>query len=350
MRIIVTGGCGFIGSAFIRHIINHTNFSVLNVDNQTYAANKHALKEVESDERYSFNKMNICSGDLVYKLMCEFQPNALVNFAAESHVDKSIDSPGVFLKTNIIGTYQLLEASLRYFKLNNFTSREQFIFHHISTDEVYGDIKKNDLPASEVTKYAPNSPYSASKASSDHLVNAWHNTFKLPTLITNCSNNYGPFQNPEKFIPLIIFKALKKESLPIYGDGMQIRDWLYVDDHIEAITLTLLNGRIGNSYNISAKNQIANLEVVEYICKHLNNLNLQKGNTPFKHESLITFVKDRPGHDRRYALNSNKILDELGWSPRNSFKEGLNKTIDWYIDYYLSHENKLEKIERQGRS
>ena len=347
-RIIVTGGYGFIGSAFIRYIINNTSYSVLNIDNLSYSSNIESLNSIESNSRYEFKELDICNGDDILNVMQSYKPNAVIHFAAESHVDKSIDSPSVFIQTNIVGTYQLLQASLKYFNLSKATTREDFIFHHISTDEVYGDIGKDDLPANEMSKYAPSSPYSSSKASSDHLVTAWNTTFKLPTLITNCTNNYGYYQNQEKLIPHMIFRALNKQSMPIYGDGKQIRDWLHVDDHVRAIFTVMENGNIGESYNISGGNQISNIEIVEMICEHLNNLDGNNKNMSFDYKSLITFVKDRPGHDKRYALDSKKIYDEFGWEPELTFNEGIKKTILWYINNQDSYKEKVTNLERQG--
>ena len=347
-KIIVTGGYGFIGSAFIRYIINNTSYSVLNIDNLSYSSDLKSLKSVESNGRYKFKELDICKGDDVLDVMQSYKPNAVIHFAAESHVDKSIDSPNVFIQTNIFGTYQLLQASLIYFNSSKLSTREEFIFHHISTDEVYGDIGKDDLPANEMTRYAPSSPYSSSKASSDHLVTAWNTTFKLPTITTNCTNNYGYYQNQEKLIPHMIYRALNKKSMPIYGDGKQIRDWLYVDDHVRAIFSVMENGNIGESYNISGGNQISNLEIVETICEQLKTLDINSKNESFDYKSLITYVKDRPGHDKRYALDSKKIYDELGWKPELSFNEGIKKTILWYIDNYDSYKDKLTNLNRQG--
>ena len=348
MKIIVTGGAGFIGSAFIRYIINNTEHSVLNIDKLTYSSNLDSLESVSQNHRYEFREVDICDSESIYKAMQEYKPSALVNFAAESHVDKSIDAPEIFLQTNVIGTYQLLQSSLKYFKYFDYSSRDDFVYHHISTDEVFGDIKENDLPANESAKYSPNSPYSSSKAGSDHLVNAWHSTYKLPTLITNCTNNYGYFQHLEKLIPLMIFKAINKLPMPIYGDGMQIRDWLYVDDHVKGILLVLEKGSIGESYNIAGGNQISNIDVVKTICKTLVDFDKKQNNAYFDYESLITYVKDRPGHDRRYALNSRKISSKLGWFPDHGFEDGIKKTILWYIDNYELYKDKLDSLKRQG--
>lgn len=337
MKILVTGGAGFIGSAVIRHIIENTNDSVLNVDKLTYAGNLESLIDVETNPRYSFAQVDICDSKAIEKIFLEYQPDVVMHLAAESHVDRSIDGPKEFIETNIIGTYNLLEESRKYWTLLDAGKKEFFKFHHISTDEVYGDLEgPNDL-FTENTSYAPSSPYSATKASSDHLVRAWQRTFGLPTVITNCSNNYGPYHFPEKLIPLIILNAIEGKVLPIYGDGQQIRDWLFVEDHARALYLVVSKGKIGETYNIGGHNEKSNIEVVKTICILLESsipshkLSKSSGGPGF--ESLITYVKDRPGHDVRYAIDASKIERELGWTPLESFETGLMKTVNWYLDH-----------------
>lgn len=328
MKILITGGAGFIGSALIRYIINHTEDSVLNVDKLTYAGNLESLTSVANNPRYQFAQVDICDKAKMQQVFNEFQPDVIMNLAAETHVDRSIDSPDAFLQTNIFGTYHLLEISRRYWQNLSDKRQQKFRFHHISTDEVFGDLDNTDAFFTETTPYAPSSPYSASKASSDHLVRAWHRSFGLPTLITNCSNNYGPFHFPEKLIPLMILNALQTKPLPVYGDGGQIRDWLFVEDHAKALYLVVTQGKIGESYNIGGFNERKNIEVVETICALLDELRPQA--TPYA--DLISFVKDRPGHDRRYAIDANKIKRELGWQPEHSFETGMRKTVQWYLD------------------
>ncbi|EKA7352871.1 dTDP-glucose 4,6-dehydratase [Vibrio vulnificus] len=335
MQIMVTGGAGFIGSAVIRHLIQNTEHSVVNVDKLTYAGNLQSLASVADSERYTFEQVDICDADNVKRLFERYQPDAVMHLAAESHVDRSIDGPAEFIHTNIIGTYTLLEGARKYWNELSEDARQAFRFHHISTDEVYGDlphpdeVESGELPLfTEATAYAPSSPYSASKASSDHLVRAWARTYGLPVLVTNCSNNYGPYHFPEKLIPLVILNALADKPLPIYGKGDQIRDWLFVEDHARALTEVVLNGVVGETYNIGGHNEKQNLEVVQTICKILDRL-VPKA-TPYAEQ--ITYVKDRPGHDRRYAIDADKIERELGWKPQESFESGIEKTVRWYLD------------------
>jgi dTDP-glucose 4,6-dehydratase len=331
MKILITGGSGFIGSNLIRYILLHTEYEVINVDKLTYASNKESLKELSSNSNYFFENVDICDHKEIERIFLQHAPDKIMHLAAESHVDRSIDDPIDFIKTNIFGTYTLLEVSRNYFsKLNN-SMKESFIFHHISTDEVYGDLKNNQDLFSENTPYSPNSPYSASKASSDHLVRSWGVTYKLPIVITNCSNNYGPYQFPEKLIPLIILNCTKGKLLPIYGKGEQIRDWLYVEDHVKGLIDVVLNGRPGQTYNIGGNNEKTNLEVVTLICNILDDILPNRPIGIRSYKELITFVKDRPGHDRRYAVDSSKISRELGFNPLEDFNSGLLKTIKWYL-------------------
>jgi len=327
--LLVTGGAGFIGSAVIRHLIDNTDVSIVNVDKLTYAGNLDSLESVANNPRYHFEKIDILNRAGLDKIFQYYQPDAVMHLAAESHVDRSIDGPAEFIQTNIVGTYTLLEAARSYWQTLDSDKKNAFRFHHVSTDEVYGSLGKEDLFL-ETTAYAPNSPYSASKASSDHLVRAWHHTFKLPVVTTNCSNNYGAFQFPEKLIPLMIHNAQVGKPLPIYGDGLNIRDWLFVDDHAKALWLVLREGKIGETYNIGGHNEKTNLYVVNQLCKILDEL---LPNSPyFPHNSLITFVKDRPGHDQRYAIDASKIQRELGWKPEETFETGLKKTVQWYLE------------------
>jgi dTDP-glucose 4,6-dehydratase len=336
MKILVTGGAGFIGSAVIRHIIQNTSDSVINVDKLTYAGNLESLTEVAVDPRYVFSQTDICDAKAIETIFNEHQPDVIMHLAAESHVDRSIDGPKEFIETNIIGTYTLLEEARKYWMKLDSNKKEQFKFHHISTDEVYGDLEGPEDLFTEDTSYAPSSPYSASKASSDHLVRAWQRTFGFPTVITNCSNNYGPNHFPEKLIPLIILNALKGKSLPIYGDGQQIRDWLFVEDHARALYLVVTKGTVGQTYNIGGHNEKSNIEVVKTICMLLEELvpsnKFSKSSGAKGFESLITYVKDRPGHDVRYAIDASKIEKDLGWIPLESFESGLSKTVNWYLD------------------
>jgi dTDP-glucose 4,6-dehydratase len=323
MKILITGGAGFIGSALIRHIIQDTQFSVLNIDKLTYAGNLESLTSVENNSRYNFKQIDICDKDKMRDAFDDFCPDVVMHLAAESHVDRSIDSPDDFIQTNIIGTYNLLEIARKHHQKN-----PNFIFHHISTDEVYGDLTNADELFTEQTAYAPSSPYSASKASSDHLVRSWHRTYDLPIIITNCSNNYGGYQFPEKLIPLVILNSLKGEKLPIYGDGSQIRDWLFVDDHARALLICATKGKIGETYNIGGHNEMKNIDVVKTICKILDEL--VPKNT--KYSEQIEFVKDRAGHDLRYAIDASKIANELGWTPNETFASGIKKTVLWYLE------------------
>lgn len=339
MKILITGGAGFIGSAVIRHIIQNTQDSAINLDKLTYAGNLESLTLIKGNDRYAFEQVDICNREELNRVFSEHKPDAVMHLAAESHVDRSITGPVTFIETNIVGTYTLLEASREYW--SNLTPEKQkaFRFHHISTDEVYGDLPHpnerqpqdfdEELPLfTETTPYAPSSPYSASKASSDHLVRAWLRTYGFPTIVTNCSNNYGPYHFPEKLIPLVILNALEGKPLPIYGKGDQIRDWLYVEDHARALYKVLTEGKVGETYNIGGHNEKQNIEVVETICAILDELCPQKN----RYAEQITYVTDRPGHDRRYAIDSTKMKTELNWLPEETFETGLRKTVQWYLD------------------
>lgn len=330
MKILVTGGAGFIGSAVIRHIIKNTDNEVLNIDKLTYAGNLESLKDVDQNSRYHFSQTDICDRKALDGCFGDFQPDVVMHLAAESHVDRSITGSAAFIETNIIGTYHLLEATRSYWNGLKESKKENFRFHHISTDEVYGDLDGTDDLFLETTPYAPSSPYSASKASSDHLVRAWNRTYGLPTMVTNCSNNYGPYHFPEKLIPLVILNALEGKPLPIYGQGDQIRDWLYVEDHARALYQVVTQGVVGETYNIGGHNEKQNIEVVKTICTILDELRPQANHRPY--ESLITFVKDRPGHDLRYAIDASKIAKELGWKPEETFETGIRKTVEWYLN------------------
>ena len=330
-RILVTGGAGFIGSAVVRHIINHTPDSVVVVDKLTYAGNLTSLAPVADDERFAFEQVDICDRSELNRVFAQYRPDVVMHLAAESHVDRSIDGPAAFIETNIVGTYTLLEAARAYWSALEEGAKAAFRFHHISTDEVYGDLHSVDDFFTETTPYAPSSPYSASKASSDHLVRAWLRTYGLPTLITNCSNNYGPYHFPEKLIPLTILNALAGKPLPVYGNGQQIRDWLYVDDHARALYLVATQGAIGETYNIGGHNERKNLDVVETICSLLEELVPQKPQGIARYHDLIAFVADRPGHDLRYAIDAAKIARELGWTPEETFESGMRKTVQWYL-------------------
>lgn len=334
--ILVTGGAGFIGSAVIRHIIADTNYSVVNLDKLTYAGNLSSVDEASRSERYSFIQADICDFEVISAIFADVKPNAVMHLAAESHVDRSIDGPGEFIQTNLVGTYTLLEAARKYWTGLDDSKKLAFRFHHISTDEVYGDLDGTDDLFTEQTSYDPSSPYSASKAGSDHLVRAWQRTYGLPVLVTNCSNNYGPYHFPEKLIPHIILNALAGKALPVYGDGCQIRDWLYVDDHARALVKVLCEGEVGETYNIGGHNEKKNIDVVKTVCAILEELapaNAQAraaGGEGF--EALIEFVKDRPGHDLRYAIDASKIERDLGWVPEESFESGIRKTVTWYLE------------------
>ena len=332
MKFLITGGAGFIGSAVIRNIINNTDYQILNIDKLTYAGNLDTLKSVSNNKRYSFKKIVICSSIDVREIFNKFQPDNVIHLAAESHVDRSIDTPEQFIQTNIFGTYNLLQEAKNYLSKINKNKTKNFRFVHVSTDEVYGDLKKNDKLFTEKTAYAPSSPYAASKASSDHLVRAWHRTYKFPSLITNCSNNYGPYQFPEKLIPVIILNALEAKNIPVYGDGKQIRDWLYVEDHAEALLKTVLNGKIGETYNIGGHNEIKNIDVVKTICRILEKIAPVKPKGIKMYEQLITHVEDRSGHDIRYAIDASKIYNELNWKPKETFETGIEKTVMWYLN------------------
>ena len=332
MNIIVTGGAGFIGSAVIRHIIHNTNHNVLNIDKLTYAGNLESLANISRNPRYSFSQTDICNKSSVEKLFNDFEPDLIMHLAAESHVDRSITGSADFIQTNIIGTYTLLEVSRHYYLELEEAKKSTFLFHHISTDEVYGDLEGVDDLFVETTAYAPSSPYSATKASSDHLVRAWHRTYGLPIVITNCSNNYGPYHFPEKLIPITILNALEGKPLPIYGDGSQVRDWLYVEDHARALFLVASEAKVGETYNIGGHNELRNIDVVKSICLLLEELVPNKPKGIVHYEDLITYVKDRPGHDLRYAIDASKIQKELNWTPQEIFETGLRKTVKWYLD------------------
>jgi dTDP-glucose 4,6-dehydratase len=329
MKILITGGAGFIGSALVRHIINDTDNIVVNVDKLTYAGNLESLASIDTNDRYFFERVDICSKVELMQIFNVHKPDVVMHLAAETHVDRSINSPDNFIQTNIVGTYNILETSREYWLTLPNIKKSSFIFHHISTDEVYGDLESDNELFTEDTPYAPSSPYSASKAASDHLVRAWHRTYKLPIIITNCSNNYGPYQFPEKLIPLIILNALEGKPLPIYGAGDQVRDWLYVEDHARALYIVITKGVIGETYNIGGHNEKTNIEVVNLICNLLDELApLDAGS----YEAQITHVADRPGHDKRYAIDASKIAENLDWTPEETFESGIRKTIQWYLD------------------
>lgn len=335
MKILLTGGAGFIGSAVVRHLIDHTQDCVINVDKLTYAGNLESLAGVADNPRYFFEKTDICNRAALDAIFAAHAPDAVMHLAAESHVDRSIDGPAAFVDTNIVGTYTLLEAARSYWSGLDAARKSAFRFHHISTDEVFGDLCDTDALFTESTPYAPSSPYSASKAASDHLVRAWHRTYGLPTLVTNCSNNYGCYHFPEKLIPLMILNAIEGKPLPVYGDGSQVRDWLFVEDHARALYTVLTRGAVGETYNIGGHNEKTNLEVVKTICALLEELHPDKPQGVGKYEDLITFVADRPGHDRRYAIDASKIYSELGWEPAETFASGMRKTVQWYLNNRL---------------
>jgi dTDP-glucose 4,6-dehydratase len=332
MKILVTGGAGFIGSAVIRHIISNTDDSVVNVDKLTYAGNLESLVSVSDNPRYALEQVDICDESAVNVVFERHQPDAVMHLAAESHVDRSIDGPAAFMETNIIGTYTLLEAARQYWNTLDDKAQRAFRFHHISTDEVYGDLEGPEDLFTEATPYAPSSPYSASKASSDHLVRAWLRTYGFPTLITNCSNNYGPYHFPEKLIPLMILNALDGKPLPVYGQGTQVRDWLYVEDHARALYKVATEGKVGETYNIGGHNEKQNIEVVHTLCDLLEELVPEKPKGISQYRDLITHVQDRPGHDLRYAIDASKIERELGWAPEETFETGIRKTVQWYLE------------------
>lgn len=331
MKILITGGAGFIGSAVVRHIIQDTDNTVLNVDKLTYAGNLESLATVADNSRYQFSQTDICDRAALDQLFETFQPDAVMHLAAESHVDRSITGPAAFIETNIIGTYHLLEAARHYWNGLAKDKKAEFRFHHISTDEVYGDLEGTEDLFLETTPYAPSSPYSASKASSDHLVRAWHRTYGLPVVLTNCSNNYGPYHFPEKLIPLVILNALAGKPLPVYGNGAQIRDWLYVEDHARALYKVVTEAEVGETYNIGGHNEQQNIDVVKAICNLLEELAPNKPEGIANYQDLITYVKDRPGHDLRYAIDASKIKKDLGWVPVETFESGLRKTVEWYL-------------------
>jgi len=336
IKILITGGAGFIGSAVIRHIINCTNDSIINVDKLTYASNLESLHEVSDNPRYTFEQIDICDRASLEQVFSQHQPEAIMHLAAESHVDRSIDGPAEFIKTNIVGTYTLLEVARQYWSRLSNDRKNNFRFHHISTDEVYGDLEGKDELFTEQTPYSPSSPYSASKASSDHLVRAWCRTYGLPVIVTSCSNNYGPYHFPEKLIPLMILNSLEGKLLPVYGNGAQVRDWLYVEDHARALYKVLTEGKVGETYNIGGHNEKQNIDVVLMLCELLEELASDNphsytsgGNGGFK--GLITYVEDRPGHDKRYAIDAKKIEKELGWKPQETFETGIRKTVQWFL-------------------
>lgn len=328
MKILITGGAGFIGSNLVRHIIETTEHSVLNVDALTYAGNLHSLSDIEDHSRYAFAEVDICDAALVEQTIQAFQPDWIMHLAAESHVDRSIDGPGAFIQTNVIGTFNLLQSARSHYEALEGDSKPKFRFLHVSTDEVYGSLGETGL-FTETTAYDPHSPYSASKASSDHLARAWADTYGLPVLITNCSNNYGPFQFPEKLIPVVILKALRGEDIPVYGEGINIRDWLYVEDHADALYTVIFKGKPGETYNIGGYNERKNIDIVELLCELLDELKPREDSKSYREQ--ITFVTDRPGHDLRYAIDASKIKAELGWTPKQDHTSGFRKTVEWYL-------------------
>ena len=349
--ILVTGGAGFIGSELIRHLLSSSNHRVVNVDKLTYSGNLESLESINNSKRYHFEQIDICDEIEFKRVLVEKKPDTIIHLAAESHVDRSIDGPKEFILTNIVGTYTILEQSNQYWQSLQGEKKDNFRFLHVSTDEVYGDLNGTDDYFSEATSYDPSSPYSASKASSDHLVRAWHRTYNLPVLITNCSNNYGPYQFPEKLIPHIILNAIAGKELPVYGDGKQIRDWLFVNDHVRALITVAISGDIGETYNIGGNNEIQNIDVVKRICELLDDLIPEKLNGLTSFSDLITYVQDRPGHDVRYAIDASKIKNNLGWKPKEDFLSGISKTVKWYLDNLSWSKNILDgsyKLERIG--
>jgi len=349
MRFLITGGAGFIGSAVIRHLINDSSHEVINLDKLTYAGNLESLSSVDSSDRYEFVQADICDVDSLKNVFDDFQPDIVMHLAAESHVDRSIDGPAEFIQTNIVGTYQLLEVSRAYWQSLSGDKQSHFRFHHVSTDEVYGDLEGTDDLFLETTSYEPSSPYSASKASSDHLVRAWNRTYGLPIVITNCSNNYGPYQFPEKLIPHMILNAISGKALPVYGDGLQIRDWLHVEDHARALVKVALEVNDGETYNVGGHNEVKNIDVVKTLCTLLEDLVPNKPEGVEKYEDLITYVKDRPGHDVRYAIDASKIQRDLGWVPEETFETGLRKTVEWYLSNHTWWQRVLDGDYRLGR-
>ena len=349
--ILVTGGAGFIGSELVRYLISSTNHKVINVDKLTYSGNLQSLESIDNSKRYHFEQIDICDAIEFHRVLVDNQPDIIIHLAAESHVDRSIDSPKDFIQTNIVGTYIILEQSKKYWQALKGEKKDHFRFLHVSTDEVYGDLDGTDDYFSEKTSYDPSSPYSASKASSDHLVRAWHRTYSFPILITNCSNNYGPYQFPEKLIPHIILNAIAAKELPIYGDGKQVRDWLFVSDHVRALMNVAMNGSIGETYNIGGNNEIQNIDVVKKICEILDKLVPEKLNGLSSFIELIVYVQDRPGHDIRYAIDASKIKKDLGWEPKEDFSSGIEKTVQWYLDnlsWSKNIQNGSYKLERLG--
>jgi dTDP-glucose 4,6-dehydratase len=350
MNILITGGAGFIGSNLIRQLLSRFEHTVLNIDKLTYAGNLRSLADIQSTGRLSFKPIDLLDAAALTKTISEFRPDLVMHLAAESHVDRSIDGPGEFIQTNVVGTYNLLQASLGWWRSLSEDKRATFRFHHISTDEVYGSLA-SDAPAfTEETPYDPHSPYSASKAASDHLVRAWHDTYGLPTLITNCSNNYGPYQFPEKLIPVVILKALRGEPIPVYGKGENIRDWLYVEDHADALIAVVTRGRVGQTYNIGGNNELRNIDLVRLLCGILDELRPRADGASYVNQ--ITFVKDRPGHDMRYAINASKIKNELGWVPKQDHSSGFRKTVAWYLEnesWTQEILNGTYKLERLGK-